>query len=485
MRAGGLQAGCGLAIMGLLALSSSLASAQECECPDPLNREREPGVIWRGPQPVALAEVAAIAAPILWFSPDEPLLYGEGGLPPEAHPCDPEPAESSVVYYQPRIIRLFSGDEPLTEPVETDPDFFSKVASLNLRYYFYYREDVGVGGHMHDLEVAECHIVPSRSLDGCYELRVSRVVGLAHGVDWYSNILDVEWDTRFPITLLVEESKHASCPDRNGDGIYTPGYDVNVHINDAWGVRDVLGSGALLGSSYEAAMTKPRNLADRVGPRVHDDLCGSLPGSNDAIPIERHYDLRPGSSIVMCEIPHGDHLAAMMKDHGMGRAAKPTQYEANSIKDLGQPFKKHTSIVPGISYRYDGATYGGFSVLLRGASLGEFWVVPKFNLQRLSLSGELLFTASASRWVDWYFTFGAERFDKRTKKVDGEEIVISDAAWREALEIGIKFRFRAPGKLRYGFLGYGFGGLRLGVRANELHRLQSPRVVVEIGAGVW
>ena len=41
------------------------------------------------------------------------------------------------------------------------------------------------------------------------------------------------------VTLLVEEGKHAVAPDRNADGVYTPGYDVNKRIKDAWGVRDV------------------------------------------------------------------------------------------------------------------------------------------------------------------------------------------------------------------------------------------------------
>lgn len=90
-------------------------------------------------------------------------------------------------------------------------------------------------------------------LGGCTQVRLRRVKGNAHGVSWYANILNVAADTRLPMTLLVEEGKHASCPDRNADGAYTPGYDVNVHVNDAWGVRDVFGSGRLLGSGFSSA----------------------------------------------------------------------------------------------------------------------------------------------------------------------------------------------------------------------------------------
>ena len=52
----------------------------------------------------------------------------------------------------------------------------------------------------------------------------------------------------FPVRVLVEEGKHASILDRNGDGVYTPGYDVNSRVNDAWGLRDVLGSSVLMGA---------------------------------------------------------------------------------------------------------------------------------------------------------------------------------------------------------------------------------------------
>ena len=69
-----------------------------------------------------------------------------------------------------------------------------------------------------------------RTADGCLRVRVPRVEGLAHGVDWYTNTLRVERDTTFPLTILVEEGKHASVPDRNADGVYTPGYDVNVRV---------------------------------------------------------------------------------------------------------------------------------------------------------------------------------------------------------------------------------------------------------------
>jgi hypothetical protein len=373
----------------------------------------------------------------------------------------------------------------VVEPLESDPEFFDKVNSIMLRYFFYYREDSGMEGHPHDLEVAEFHLLTERSPDGCYQLRLTRAVGLAHGVDWYNNILDVKTDTRFPLRLLVEEAKHATCPDRNGDGVYTPGYDVNMNVNDAWGIRDVLGSGSLLGSTYKAAMSKPRPALFRTAPPEDERRCPSLPVSVVEPPVERHYSLRPGASIQMCEVEHGDNLTEMMRRHGMGKDQHSHQYEAKSLEDLTAPFKKHTSIIPGISYRYDGLTYSGVSVLLRGVNLGEFWVVPKFNVQDKSLSPEMLVTSSASRWSDWYVAVGGEHFGKVTQEEGGEDVVVHDSEWKGAVEIGGKFRFRTIGALRYVFLGYSFGGVRIGLRANGFDVIENTRLVFELGAGVW
>ena len=472
-----------LAAVIVLSLPGPLQAG--CDCPDPYEKgQEEAGILWRGEKPLTLAEIARIAAPILWFSSEEPLLALRQGLP-DPHPCDPEQTTDGVVYYQPYIIRLESKDRPVTEPLEDDPAFFDKVTSVLLRYFFYYREDSGLGGHMHDIEVAEFHLFAEKFSDRCYQLRLSRVVGLAHGVDWYNNILNVKSDTRIPVRLLIEEAKHATCPDRNGDGVFTPGYDVNVNVNDAWGLRDVLGSGSLLGSTYKATMAKPRAPRFRMAPPVDSTRCPSLPASVDEAPIEHHYDLRPGSSLQMCGVEHGDHLAEMMENNGIGHDREVHQYEANSLQDRSEPFKKHTSIIPGVSYRYDGLTHSGVSVLLRGLNRGEIWLVPKFNLQDKALSAELLVTPSASRWVDWYLALGPEHFKKVKVEEAGGDVVVREDEWKGAVEMGAKFRFRTVGKLRYLFLGYGFGGIRMGIRVNGIDAIENQRFVFELGAGVW
>ena len=69
---------------------------------------------------------------------------------------------------------------------------------------------------------------------------VTRVSAKAHGLVWFWNVLDSDDYAQFPMHLLVEEGKHALATDKNGDGVFTQGYDVNVRINDAWGTRDII-----------------------------------------------------------------------------------------------------------------------------------------------------------------------------------------------------------------------------------------------------
>src|SRR5688500_2546430 len=68
-----------------------------------------PGLVWYGKQSgLGLADVATIAAPVLWFSTEEPLLLqGDRNLP-RVHPCD-TPSSGPVAYYQVTRIRLRSG----------------------------------------------------------------------------------------------------------------------------------------------------------------------------------------------------------------------------------------------------------------------------------------------------------------------------------------------------------------------------------------
>jgi len=150
-----------------------------------------------------------------------------------------------------------------------------------------------------------------------------KTTAFAHGTDWYSNELIIEDDLgiRVPIVLFVEEGKHATCPDRNADGIYTPGYDVNVRINDAWGVRDVFGSGWLIDPSFNSAMFKPRWPQFAVLPPESSQAChahtffSSIPKDDPSYgEILGRYELRPANTVVMCDDvpPDREFLLGMM-----------------------------------------------------------------------------------------------------------------------------------------------------------------------------
>lgn len=222
-------------------------------------------VVWRGPAGrLSVRTLAERLAPILWFSRDEPLLLG-GRRIPERLPCDPEEVDGPVVYYAP---------DPSWAPAET-VDIADK-ARISITFYFYFSNDYGAGCHSNDLERATFRLqirspeAEASSTSAELEAALVMVEGAAHGSIFYANRLsltrpDVLRDVSLPVVLLIEEGKHSVSPDRNGDGTYTPGYDVNVAVNEAWGVRDVFGIGFVGGARYRNGLAKPRWPEDRVG----------------------------------------------------------------------------------------------------------------------------------------------------------------------------------------------------------------------------
>ncbi|MGH9163849.1 MAG: hypothetical protein ACRD2X_28185 [Vicinamibacteraceae bacterium] len=417
-------------------------------------------------------------APVLWFSPDEPLLSGQGALIPAPYPCD-RASDRAVVYYQITDVHLL-GNREATFPVEDDPELFKKARALVVRYFFYYPEDHGLSPHRHDLEAVDVELSLERQSSGCFDLRVRRVTGLAHGLEWYSNILEVERDTRFPIAVLVEEGKHASCPDRNADGQYTPGYDVTARVNDAWGVRDVMATGRLLSSGYRAELSKQRRPEHRLLPPDVPLTCAS--GQRSVLPGEPslgQYELRPARGIRVCDsAPEAGSLARLTKVNRFGARHAPRQHRETEPQDLelGSP----TGLLAGVGLRVDGGNLGGF-VTLRGIDFGEGWIVPRFGLAN-GFSAEMLITRSASRWVDPYVSLGVEldALDPRILPDQPEERRSAFVS-----EVGFKFRVQVSGRARWLTLGSRFGGLRLGVRFNGLNDINYARWVLEVGPGVW
>jgi hypothetical protein len=103
------------------------------------------------------------------------------------------------------------------------------------------------------------------------------------------------------------------------------------------------------------------------------------------------------------------------------------------------------------------------------------WVVGRLSGPWPGASGrksaDVAYMPSASRFADWYVATGLDygHFESPTRVEDGN---------RFAVETGVKFRFPLPD------LGTFLGG-RIGIRANGRKALETPRLVFEVGAGIW
>ncbi|MGD8361802.1 MAG: hypothetical protein PVJ04_10245, partial [Gemmatimonadota bacterium] len=236
-----------VALCGFMVVLLSPATVVHAQESRVCNPRGLPGVVWWGEEQYLTAKrLVSYAAPVIWFSPDEPSLgRAEGSqiMHPEPFPFD-EPAGGPVLYYQITDLQLrergeegeaFQRDE---EDVDQSLINLRAVVGLNASFYAYYQTEEGVGSHPHDIEPAGFRLVVLRGNDvgeyvgdcpeDLYLIAVTRTTGKAHGLVWFWNVLDTDELTRFPMHLLVEEGKHAFGTDKNGDGVFTPAYDVNV-----------------------------------------------------------------------------------------------------------------------------------------------------------------------------------------------------------------------------------------------------------------
>jgi hypothetical protein len=453
-----------------------------------------PFVVWWGDrETMTVSELVSYCAPILWFSPDEPLLEGRSGkdiLIPEPFPFEERP-DRPVVYY--RIRRIVErSDETgagFVATGDTKADaviHLKRIAGIDLDFFFYYPREEGLNAHEHDVESLEMKVAVARGKadDVRYALAVTRSVGKAHGVLWYDNTLESDMDSRFPLHVMVEEAKHASCPDKNGDGMYTPGYDVNTRINDAWGIRDIIRSGGLFSASWQSWMAKIRWPRHRVFPPLPPDAprrgegytAGGYTGDNAV------YELRPFPTAEKAD----DHLAPFIT--GKGYPDWPEVDEVDTLEKFGD-------------WMSDESWVKSFSLALRiDGNLGISFMFPFFlfkNLEdpmgggyilhRVYLTGDNLnewgytaiYTPSASRWIDFYTGLGFE--NRLIRNPDGT----TNSRYDFQYETGLKFRvniMHTPLKLAR-YLGTDFWGFRFGVRFLGAMDIDALGYVVEIGAG--
>jgi hypothetical protein len=470
-------------------------------------------VHWTTERKISIEQLASYCAPVYWFSPDEQTLQGTSGKEmriPAAFPFEQAP-QSPVVYYQyNRVMVRDDADGPGYIPDETDKSKsmidLNNVVAIDLKYIAYFPFEAGLGAHKHDVEPAEFRILilsddelrdvsEGQIIGDCegkqYLIAIMRVTAEAHGLNWYFNVLETDKETRFPFTLLAEEGKHGMCTDKNGDGYYTPGYDVNKRVNDAWGLRDILSTGTVFTGGYQAWMSKVRHPEHRVFPPIPDDspIKEILFEDGEYAPRNAIYELRPFPTK---ELAGDDHLLK----HKMEEKELPGWPEVEENTDLnkfggwiseGFALKSFA-----VSARYDGDW--GFSFVFPLFIVKNFeepasggFIVNRMYLKDKDLRDfgwMLMYTPSASRWIDTYLAGGVE-----WDVVDiGENNDSTKTETDFVLETGIKFRVnitKAPPPLRYLGAITEFWGFRAGIKNTGFADIDRLTYVIEFGAGVW
>jgi len=460
---------------------------------------------WEGTNPqMTLHQLASYCAPIFWYSPDEPELQNKIGKDiqiPASFTFQGD-AKTPVVYYQVRKILSVesTSQKSVMIPEENKNEIIidlRSVAGFDIDYNHYYRFEVGLGKHNHDTEQAQFKVYVHKENDGNgvehYFLYLIQATGKAHALMWYDNIYHVNvenlnFELQLPFHILVEEGKHASVTDMNGDGYYTPGYDVNIRMNDAWGLRDVIRTGELFSPKFEAWMAKIRKPEHRVFPPLPTDSphrkkheINNVYAANNSV-----YELRPMpspkaalpdkvlahdmSAYYSEEWPEIKDISKIGKFYDWWEAE-------NFIESFGISFRMNE--VPGISFAFPLLVLKNVEAPLIGG-----WLVNRIYLQDKKLRDfgwGILYTPSASRFMDPYFSVGVE-IDKFYKQ---EETVLSSNT-DFVFETGIKIR----GNVKYSplkFLGVltDFWGVRFGMKNRGFWAINNITYVFEIGAGVW
>jgi len=460
-------------------------------------------VFWHGfRSEMTIHELVSYCAPVFWYSADEPMLYNKTGKDiriPQRFPFD-STASNPVVYYMVKNIFTLE-DKEHAGFRQNKTNFDSSIVNLNyvngmdICYNHYYEFESGLGRHHHDTEQSEFKVyVLYKQLNDTlreYSLVLLQVTAKAHALEWYDNVFNIDLDaleTNLPFNILVEEGKHASCTDANGDGHYTPGYDVNIRKNDAWGLRDVIRSGELFTSQYQAYMSKIRKPEYRVLPPLPNDSPHRHKYITDSVYARDNsvYELRPMPKPSMAG--KDLHLKADMEGYYQKNwpeiSDNMTNTEIEEWWESGQLIK---SI--GIMGRYNNtfgvsATFPLLIIKNVEAPLIGGWIVNRVYLQGKNMGDvgyNLLITPSASRFMDPYFAAGVE-FTQRENRSSTESKYSTDFV----LETGLKFR----GNVRFTPLKFlsaitDFWGVRVGIKNKGFKSIREMTYVIEFGAGVW
>jgi hypothetical protein len=478
---------------------------------------------------VSFSELARRVAPVLWFSEDEPAQ--KDGLFPTT--LDSDSGQRRVVYFK-AVARTFS-PEAICQAVnrpgalhgprlcrsrDVGPDTPLRIANLSdvrIRFFFYYQQDYGFGSHPHDLEALDIEI---QNIDG--SLALTKVAGSAHGQGWYSNELRLDAGDTFllPVHALVEEGKHATAPDRNADGTYTPYYDVSHYPADAWGIRDSLNGRFQPGNRFVASMMKRR--VDRM--KIYPPGRG---GKNDEYSLLHSVEqpVCDGSNpigVVASHVPGG--LRGLLKNKTFCRAGFGPSSAFDDLLPTLRPFMRTPLELFTMGYRVEGngafvsVSYaiphitvfrvpgldGWLKPQLMVATQGDGTVYqleptePRTDgalaLRRVSNTSrvEVQLAPSASRLFDWFMTVG---FDWERQEIlldsQGNEIVVHGfekvsrfLAEHATLGAGVVVHVPIPDDWLGGQLPP-VVQVKLGLVTDEFKVLRHPRVMFQVGVGVF
>ena len=473
-------------------------------------------------------DLALAVAPALWFSPNEP-LFGPGGnientviparLPWSGASSEERsrtPTASRVVYYRISAVRLRNRiqEGPVTSPSGRRRSFqdagfdqvpLALVSSVRILYLMYYPEDVGFRGHSHDLEAVAITltITPVSAASGtCYTTRISQITGGAHGVDWYTNTLTIGESPHdgviLPPHILVEEGKHASAPDRNADGVFTPGIDVNRDVNDAWGVRDTMRPSFMGLPTYDVDQAKDRCTNPQIvfphGSRHHERAPGAPCVQVRSPPVYELIEAGTEGSSSYCHIGQTGERPAELRV--LRELLKKWEFcDGISVKEprwAGGWFAEHLLSGPqgpGDIRRRDRISLGHVGHRLRGGEFGRGlylvpyvgarapiiggWAVPRLTYVYFSSTDthfgavDVMYSPSGSRLIDWYSAVGFETMSGTSQN-------------RLVQELGFKLRFPS-----LGFPLNSLIGARVGYRAQFFNSFAGGRWVFEGGIGGW
>jgi hypothetical protein len=479
----------------MLSIASTLRAQPAVQVPPSTS------TIWSEGGPFSLRTIIEKAAPVLWFSPGEPLLTKGAVIPAVIRVNSEDAPARPTVFFRIESFRLLYDvpsrtPESLDVPLDavwkekrasaTDPGLsVDDLFGLTIRYMMYYPQDIGFGGHTHDLENFLVTVdVTDDDHDAKLRAKIVDVEGLAHGIDLYSNELHVAAhdDVVFPIRILIEEGKHAVAPDRNANGIFERGYDADVMSGDAWGINDGLSSGKM-----------PLTNRSRVKP---DRARGLQLWPPPYSPDHATYDLVEAKTSEFCRTPPSDlravkdaaTLRELTGKHGFCDERARLEDDSWSSKSrffpevsarTGPQRWKFGTIWTALSPRYEGGMRVEWDPLAREFS--HFWVVARLNVPisndflRKGMSQEFLFTPSISGIVSPYgivgYWIGSQEVEKH---IDGYPYTVPDSPNRPLAEAGLKFRVKpsfAP-----------FLGVRVGYRVTQA---RSSRFIVEVGRGLF